>query len=897
MKTSVFKYIFIAGAAAFAIACSTKKDSFVNRNWHAVNTEYNVLYNGELALDAGLVELKKTYTDNYWEILPTERMQMTEEQMGPTDAKNPNFERSETKATKAIQKHSMNIGNMERNPQMDEAHLLLGKTRYYDNRFLPALEAFNYILYKHPHSDRIYEAKVWREKTNLRLENEGIAIKNLKILIKEKVLDEQVNADANATLAQAYIATEALDSAVAPLRKAITLTKENEERARYHFILGQVYDKLNKKDSAHASYQSVIDMNRRSPRRYVIQAHAAQANQFDFAKGDTLAFMKKYRELLEDRENRPYLDVVNHQLGLFYDRQKDDARAIKYYNLSLKAKSADKYLNASNHRNIAEIYFKQARYQVAGMYYDSTMTFLNNRTREYRQIKKKRDNLADVIKYEAIAGANDSILRLVAFSDSERRAFFDNYIAKLKEDEVKAKERAEKEASRQAAAEQGGGLMGNDPVMMQRLTSGMDRGAAIEKAQAKADARQSAAQAAEPATSGTTGFTGGSSGNSKFYFYNQSTVSFGIIEFQKRWGKRALTDNWRWAAEQRNRGNQQADDLSAEDPVAGEAERSRMAEGKDEERYTADFYIKQLPTSQKVIDSLAKDRNFAYYQLGTIYHEKFSENQRAADKLEKLLTYSPEERLVLPSYYNLYKIYQIIDPAKAEVYKNKILTQYPDSRYAEIIRNPASEDIAAGSPEQVYRALFKKYEKGETRDVSAQVDTFIENYTGEDIVSKFEMLKANTEGRLKGIDAYKQGLNFVALNYPNSAEGKEAETLLKTNVPAMEKVAFGAPSATWKVIFKVKPVDAKNKVLTDKLQKFIKEGLNNSITLSQDIYTADEDFIVVHGFNSKLAAVDAVTILKDYKGYKVAETPVIISTEDYKVVQIKKNLPQFQAIK
>lgn len=883
---------------AFAVACSTKKDSFVNRNWHAVTTEYNVLYNGELALDAGLTELKKTYTDNYWEILPAERMQMTEEQMGPTDAKNPNFERSETKATKAIQKHSMNIGNMERNPQMDEAHLLLGKTRYYDNRFIPALEAFNYILYKHPHSDKIYEAKVWREKTNLRLENEGTAIKNLKLLIKEKELDDQVYADANATLAQAYIATESLDSAVVPLKKALELTRENEEKARYRFILGQVYDKLNKKDSAFASYQSVIEMNRKSPRRYVIQAHAAQAAHFDFAKGDTLAFMKKYRDLLEDRENRPFLDVINHQVGLFYDRQKDDARAIQYYNTSLRSKSADRYLNASNHRNIAEIYFKQARYLQAGMYYDSTLVFLNNRTREYRQIKKKRDNLADVIKYEAIANTNDSILRLVAFSDAERRAFFENYIVKLKENEAKARELAEKQASQQAMGQMGG-INSADPVfsgddnamkaMRAERQGGRQEELMLNKAQSAAPQMPSPATATPMTNMG---------GNNKFYFYNPSTVSFGVIEFQKRWGKRLLTDNWRWAGEQRNRSNAAQDNPAAgDDPATASAELSKDADGKTDERYTPDFYISQLPTSQKVIDSLGKDRNFAYYQLGTIYHEKFSEHKRAADKLEKLLTNNPEERLVLPSYYNLYKIYQIIDPAKAELYKNKVLTQYPDSRYAEIIRNPGSENIAQGTPDQVYSALFKKYEKGELREVAAQTDTYIENYTGEDIVSKFEMLKANATGRLKGIEEYKQSLNFVALNYPNSAEGKEAETLLKTNVPAMEKVAFGAPAPSWKVIFKVKPADAKNKVLTDKIKKFIKEGLNNSITLSQDIYTADEDFVVIHGFNSRLAAVDAVTILKDYKGYKVAETPIIISSEDYKVVQIKKNLPQFQAIK
>ena len=134
------------------IACSTKRDTFVSRNMHALSARDNILYNGQIALDKGIADLKGAYKDNFWETLPIERMQVTKEEDQPETAKNANFERAETKATKAIQKHSMNIDGIERNFQMDEAYLLLGKTRYYDQRFIPALEAFNYVclLYTSP---------------------------------------------------------------------------------------------------------------------------------------------------------------------------------------------------------------------------------------------------------------------------------------------------------------------------------------------------------------------------------------------------------------------------------------------------------------------------------------------------------------------------------------------------------------------------------------------------------------------------------------------------------------------------------------------------------------------------------------------------------------------------
>ncbi|WP_294821406.1 gliding motility protein [uncultured Flavobacterium sp.] len=903
MKTSTCKYILLCGAAGFIIACSTKKDSFINRNYHAVTTEYNVLYNGDLALQAGLNDLKTTYADNYWDILPVEKMQPAKEEMEPTDKRNANFERAETKATKAIQKHSMNLGGSERNPQMDEAHLLLGKARYYDNRFIPALEAFNYVLYKHKGSSRIDEVKVWREKTNIRLENEGTAIKNLNQLLKEKKgqMDEQIYSDANAMLAQAYINTAVNDSAVFVLKEAVAFTKDNEKEARYRFILGQLHSKMNQADSAHAYYQSVIDMNRKSPRRYVIQAHAMQAGQFDYEKGDTLAFMKNMRDLLEDRENRPYLDIIHHQVAIYFDKQGNKPKAIKHYNKSLRAKSADRYLMASNYRNIGEIHFNNAKYPVAGKYYDSTLVYMDAKSREYKSIKKKRDNLDDVIKYEAIAQNNDSILHIVSLPEQGRVAFFEDYIKRLKEQEEKERKRLEAEAQRQANMAAASANLNSDDDMgpMGAMQTG-NRKNSVSTDFNTAGMGGKGEGAMKGGTGTAPGMPGGManrSGGGKFYFYTPSTVSYGKLEFKKRWGERPLADNWRWASELRNKSR----DAGNEENAAAEGD-SLVSGGKDEnaidERYTAEFYIKQLPTRQGTLDTLATDRNFAYYQLGLIYKEKFREYQRAADKLEKLLVSSPEERLVLPAKYNLYKIYQIIDPAKAETYKQQVLAEYPDSRYAEIIKNPTLESVNNESPEAVYATVYKKYEEGRPREVYALLEKHIETYTAEEIVSKFEMLKARVNGRLMGLEEYKKSLNYVALTYPNSTEGKLAETLLKTDIPALEKNAFGSPGASWKIIFKFdNPADPKIAALRAKILKFIKEGLNNRITITQDVYTMNEDFLVVHGFNSKLAAEEAASVLKEYKEYKIAETPIVISGEDYKVVQIKKNIAGFLAIK
>ena len=868
LKTNTIKYFILSGLLLFLIACSTKRNTWLSRNSHALSTKDNILYNGGIGLDKGIEEVKAQNKDNFWEILPVERMQVSEDNLDPgKTTKNANFEKAETKATKAIQKHSMNINGSEKNPQMDEAYMMLGKARYYDQRFVPALDAFNYVLSKSPNSDKIYEVKIWREKTNMRLDNDALAVNNLRKLLKEIKFKDQIFADANATLAQAFINLEEKDSAVAKLKLAKEFTKSKEEISRYNYILGQVYEELGYKDSAYASYQAVIDMHRKAAKSYVIHAYARQAAQFDYQKGDTIAFLKKYNDLLKDRENRPFLDVLHHQLGLFYEKRSYRTQAKKEYNLSLKKKTQDTYLIASNYRNLADINFIESKFVKAGKYYDSTLVQLKPRTREFNLIKKKRENLDEVIKYEAISQNNDSIISLFNKSAADRTAYFEKYIVKLKKEEETQKKLAAKAAQ----------LKENQ----NRNDGKIDSGDASDSKNPKA----LLPKAPSSATSGS---------ETAFYFYNPTTVAFGKAEFAKNWGKRTLKDNWR-VSSLSEKDNAKGKDSDAKD-IEGDKGDKEVATV--DERFTPDFYIKQIPASQTVIDSLSKERNFANYQLGIIYKEKFKEYPLAVNRFEKLLGDNPEERLVLPSMYHLYKLYEILDKSKAEAMKSDIIAQYPTSRYAQILLNPSGEIAeSSDSPNVVYLSIYKQYQNGEYKTVLTATENAIKRFTGDEIVPKFELLKANIVGKLSGLDEFKTALNYVALNYPNSEEGKRAEKLITVDLPKLEALQLSkAPSKNWKILYRTKDFeDVETKALREKIKKFIADRSLNKLSVSLDIYMMTDNFVVMHGINTEDLAIGITSILKDYKDYKVQETPIIISAENYTIVQIKKNLDEFLA--
>ena len=873
MKAKIFKHTFSIIFILFLIACSTKKDTFLARNSHALSARDNILYNGQIGLYKGIESIKSDSQDNFWKQLPIERMQIKEDNGPDEKTKNTNFELAEAKATKAIQKHSMNIDGQEKNYQIDEAYLLLGKARYYDQRFFPALDAFNYILYKYSSSSNIYQAKIWREKTNMRLGNDAQVIKNISKLLKEKKLKKQVIADANALLAESFLNLEEKDSAITKLKIAENFTKLNPEKARYRFILGQMYQELGKKDSANFWYESLINMNRKAERAFVIQAYAKKAQLFDYENGDKDAFVKTYNKLIDDRENRPFKDILFYEMGVFYDKQNNQDLAFEFYNASLKSKSTDPYLLASDYRNLGNMYFKNTDYSTAAKYYDSTLVKLDIKTREYIRIKKVRKDLDEVIAFELIAKRNDSILNVVSMSEPDRILYFEDYIAKLKKSEEAKKILEEEQKDKLANIDRNNLTTSDDPAAINKKPGSL---------------------AKKPSFTPPTGNDiSGKDASNVFYFYSPSTVAFGKIEFKKKYGNRALNGNWRAAANKTDAG---IDDSITDNNAALDDDAADVVV---EEKYTPIYYINQLPTGKEQLDNIAKERNFTYYQLGIIYKEKFKEYELASKKLEQLLLNNPEEKMVLPTMYNLYKIYQITDSAKAAAMKNRISSQYPNSRYAQIINNVNTNAIPSiETPEDVYDKWFKLYQEEQFTEVLAKMDDLIIQYTGDEIVPKFDLLKANTIGKLRGLEAYKSAMQFVTDNYPLSEEGKNAQEILTTQIPLLEKMNFTiTDTKNWKILYKVGKSDDKNtKVLTDKIKKFNTNENYQKLTYSFDIYTEKENFIVITGMKSEAYAKSVAAILEEDKKYKITEPAIVISNENYTVVQIKKNLAEYLAL-
>lgn len=820
-------------------SCSRKNDSFVSRNFHAVTTEYNTLFNGDTALDQGKEALILNFQDNYWDILPVERIAFEENTDLGDENRDPNFEKAEEKAIKAIQRHSMKIDGEERNPQIDEAFMLLGKARYYDQQFVPALEAFNYILAYYPKSDNIAQAKVWKEKTNIRLENNELAIENLEKIFKvEKKLKDQDIADATAMLAQAYLNLEKPGSTLIYMKKAVALTRKNEEKGRYNYIIGQLYNKLEHKDSANMAFQKVIDLNRKIPRKYHVNAHLEQIRNFDYTIGDTLALRERLDKLVENRENRPYLDKIYYTKAAYFMQLGKEDSAIANYNKSLRQNGADTYLVSRDYLALADYNFDNASYKLAGAYYDSVIGKLDDKTREYRLIRKKRENLTDVIDYENLTIRNDSILALATLSEDSLTAYFEKYIA-----DQKAKAVADSIAR-------------VEEIRNNEFFTSTSR-------------KKSSAKIGE------------------FYFYNATAVSFGKQAFEKQWGKRRLEDGWRLSSRQASSSNPN------EIPGLPVNQEEKVV------ALTAADYVATIPREPKQVDSLKQERDFAYYQLGLIYKEKFKEYPLAASRLERLLTLDPQEKLILPSKYNLYQVYKAMGVAsQSDNYKNDITGNYPESRYAALLNNPNTAlEADQEAPEVIYKNLYKQFQNQEYVGLLTELDRRIDLLYGDEYVPKFELLKATVKGRLEGYDSYKKALNYVALTYPRSTEGKQAQKMLQTSLPSMFFRSFDdeVVSTSYKVVYEFNNTDLEGaKDFKKKLEEGLEEVNYTQFTTSLDTYTKDKYFVIVHYLESRSQAEGLVELLATNPKIVLSRENTIIASENYRIIQLHKNLEAYK---
>lgn len=836
LKRYFFYFLSISLAFSLVFACSPTKNTFVSRNMNALGTKFNVLYNGQLALDKGLKELDEGYHDNFYERIPIEPLKVDEKLLRPSLKGNTNFQnfdRAEEKAVKAVQTHGMTIKGVEHNKQIDEAYLLLGKARYYTQRFVPAFDAFSHSIKNDSKANLIYETKLWQAKTQIRLQNEEVAIESLQNMLRFNKVPETTVEDSYTAIAMAYSQIDSIHQVIKHLKLATKIGFNPVQNSRNLIVLGQLYREEAQIDSSNLSFNKLLNY-KKAPYNFKVQAEIEIAKNYDASKdsvGNVL--MMKLEKMVKDFNNIPYLGALYYVIGDISQKNKDFNQAKNYYNLTLTSKSSDKIQKILAYEQLANINIDEKKYVIAGKYYDSIIrTSEDIYTKKLRQIIRKSDKLADVIMFDGLAQRNDSILRITKLDSATKVDLFKNHIAKLQQ--------REKDSIQQALADVKAKELNNQPS-----------------------------------------FIGASASKSSFYFYNNELVGFGKLEFIKVWGARKLADNWRYS------------DNSSVD-LAVKIITKDSVKTKISQKYQISFYLNQIPTSVKEIDSITNIRNDAYFQLGQIYKEQFKDYPMAIHYLESLLNLKPSKDRILPIHYNLYKIFSVTDSIKARDEKDFIITNYPDSRYAQLILKPGQQLVFADndSPETQYKIAYNYYEEGNFVLVDSLATKALETYQGLPIIPKYKLLKAYAIVKLDGYKAFSELLTAILLEFPNTPEGKKAKNTLDLIKDDLAKADdFTAIKDKDNLIL---AYQVPNKLDLSKLENQLTTIVQNedfsNLSVETKPYNRSTKLFLIKGFSDKDALDDFTYFIN--KKYKIVlpKDFFVISQTSYNKIQLYKNL-------
>ncbi len=124
----------------------------------------------------------------------------------------------------------------------------------------------------------------------------------------------------------------------------------------------------------------------------------------------------------------------------------------------------------------------------------------------------------------------------------------------------------------------------------------------------------------------------------------------------------------------------------------------------------------------------------------------------------------------LSTHFQLYRIFTSVkNQAQADYYKNKILNEYPNSEYAQIIKNPKYiSDKAAqkGEVELFYNDVYNDYASSNYSAAYSKCNEAESKFGKNDFAPKFAFIKAMCIGKLKGVDSLELALKQVQVYYP-----------------------------------------------------------------------------------------------------------------------------------
>ena len=640
------------------------------------------------------------------------------------------------KCARVVTKNSIKKRGKEYTKWVDDCYFLMGKAYYYKNDFAKSYKLLNHAAKKFKDQESRFDARFWLARLYVKQENYEKALKYLTHLESDEELPKRLLLDIAKLYATIFLAQDNDENAIYELKRAISHAKKKQERLRLTYLLGQLYKEMEERHESMQQYSKVLKMHPEYKMEFYTRIQMAMA--YDMQTGGAEEVRKELNKMLRDEKYLEFQDQIYYALAEMAYSDQDIPQTIEYLDQSTIVSSGNDNQKAKSFWRLGEIYFAKPDYPKAQAAYDSCVTYMPNDFPNAEEIRNLTNNLNDLVAQITIIETQDS-LQMVAKMDPDER---EDLIADLIQDRINEEEKK-----------------------------------ALEK---ELESESTGAATSSPAgPGGPGGFGGPGSGNNKWYFYNPTTRDAGVAEFNRLWGNRKNEDNWRRSSKEQVFDDEDQNEPKDEFFVNEEGDTVKISGDWLEPNY----YLKDLPVSDKQLEASNNKIIEAYYALAIIYKDQMEDVPMSISTLEEMNNRFNPNAHIVDSYYRLYRMHlDEGDLAKSNYYKNKILSEYPDSQYAKVIRNPdfleeENKDLKAA--EVIYqKAYIKYYKRGYYQQTITVCDELISKYPQTEILPKAKLLRALSIGHNDGEDALRRELKAIVKDYSGNEYGIKAQELL-----------------------------------------------------------------------------------------------------------------------
>jgi tetratricopeptide (TPR) repeat protein len=754
-------------------SCSSSKNTWRERAIQSMNTRYNVYFNGKKSYDEGLQAILLASKDNYGSII---HMYPISVHSNATVASS-QMTRAIEKSRKAIKTRSIKekpqinpsrrtdpkyrafIQQEEFNPFMKNVWLLLAKAEFHKADFLGSIGTFNYIIRHFPEDmDLQMTCQLWVVRAYAEMGWLYEAEEMLRQINPSNIRNENTGLFA-AVRADLLLKQKLYKEAIPFLEMALNFEKDRRMRMRFTFLLAQLYDISGDKQASHDAYSKVLSAS--PPYDMDLNARINRAALFIQRTSDT---RRELQRMVRNNNNADYLDQLFYTIGLSYLHDRDTVKAITNFQTAIDESTRNGVDKAKVLIHLADLLYDRKEYVKAQPNYDEASKIIMVDHEEYPRVSRRAELLAEFLVEYTMVQLQDSLQRLSAMTPEQRLETILEYIAWQEREEKLAAEREESKLAKAANQEPRLDPMAGLPQI------------------------------------------GGRNPANEWYFYNPNALRTGQQEFQRRWGKRRLEDNWRRVNKSaamfadENTTDSFEDIEQVTDSVTGEvlAIADQVPDSVASDRKNPEFYLRQIPVTPAQLELSNELWAESLFKMGIIYKDKLEDYPMAIETFDEYVRRFGTRHLASDALFNNYLVYSKTGQgAAAEQVRVKLVDNYPDTRYGKLLTDRdflKNRQQMFEQQDSLYNIAYKAFNASEFARVRQFTDSVRERYPTSTLMPKFLFIKALSVAKTGDQATFEKELNELLEEFPQSdvsAMTKDMLALMKQGRESMQGSSHG----------------------------------------------------------------------------------------------------------